>query len=104
MTGREVPAMTRRKLAAKVAQRAGISRRAADRAIRAFLEAVVDELRCGRSVELVGFGRFGVRRASARTGRNIKTGKPVRIPAGWKPFFRSGKGLKTAVAGRRRSK
>lgn len=100
MNGREGRAITRRKLAERVALKAGISQRAADRAIRALLETVVGELRRGRSIELVGFGRFGVRLAKPRTGRNLRTGRPVRIPAGRKPFFRPGKKMKAAVAGR----
>ncbi|MEO0085404.1 MAG: HU family DNA-binding protein, partial [candidate division WOR-3 bacterium] len=96
--------VTRRQLAEIVARKAGISRRAADRAIRVFLAAVTGVIRHGITVELVGFGRFGVRWAKARTGRNMKTGRPVRIPAGRRPFFKPGKELKAAaaVSGRKR--
>lgn len=92
--------MTRRELAARLAQKADVSARTANRILKAFVETVTGELRRGRSVEFVGFGRFGVRRAKARTGRNMKTGRPVRVPAGRKPYFRPGKELKEAVSRR----
>lgn len=92
--------MARRELAARLAQQVNVSVRTADRILKCFVEIVSGELGRGRSVEFVGFGRFGVRRAKARTGRNMKTGRPVRIPAGRKPYFKPGKGLKRTVSGR----
>lgn len=69
----------------------------AARALDATLAAVSEALEQGDTVTLVGFGSFYVGDRAARTGRNPRTGKNIKIKAAKVPKFRAGKGLKDAV-------
>ncbi len=57
-------------------------------------DEIVDALARGDRVELRGFGAFSVKHRPARTGRNPRTGDPVRINEKWTPFFKAGKELR----------
>jgi DNA-binding protein HU-beta len=80
-----------------IAKHAEISKAAAGRALDAVVAGVVEALKSGDSVTLVGFGSFYVGERAARTGRNPRTGKDIKIKAAKLPKFRAGKGLKDAV-------
>jgi DNA-binding protein HU-beta len=80
-----------------VAAQAEISKATAGRALDAVVAGVVEALKGGDSVTLVGFGSFYVGERAARTGRNPRTGKNIKIQAAKVPKFRAGKGLKDAV-------
>jgi DNA-binding protein HU-beta len=58
---------------------------------------IAGELKKGGSVQLTGFGNFLTRKRAARTGRNPRTGKELKIKASIVPAFRAGKGLKDLV-------
>ena len=90
--------MTKQDLVAKMADAAGISKKAAEESLNAFVDNVKGALKKGDSVTLVGFGTFGVSNRQARTGRNPQTGATIQIPARKVPTFKAGKGLKDAVA------
>lgn len=89
--------MTKQELVTKIAQDANLSKRAAEDALNAFVNAVKESLSKGESVSLVGFGTFSVSERAARKGRNPQTGAEIEIPARKVPVFRAGKGLKEAV-------
>ncbi len=89
--------MTKQELVTKIAQEANLSKRAAEDALNAFINAVKESLAKGESVSLVGFGTFSVSERAARKGRNPQTGAEIEIPARKVPVFRAGKGLKEAV-------
>ncbi len=80
-----------------VAEQADLSKAAATRAVDAVVSAVTEALRDGDQVTLVGFGTFSVRDRAARTGRDPRTGKSIKIKASKVPGFKSGKALKDAV-------
>lgn len=80
-----------------VAAKADMSKADAAVAVDAVLDAVVDALKEGQQVALVGFGTFQVKRREARQGRNPQTGAPIDIPASNVPSFKAGKGLKDSV-------
>jgi DNA-binding protein HU-beta len=80
-----------------IAKQAEISKAAAGRALDATVAGVMDALKSGDTVTLVGFGSFYVGERAARTGRNPRTGKNIKIRAAKVPKFRAGKGLKDAV-------
>ena len=80
-----------------VADRAGLSRNDAMRAVETMLEVITSTLKRGDEVRLVGFGNFSVTRRKASTGRNPRTGEPMQIKAVSQPKFRPGKVLKDAV-------
>lgn len=81
-----------------VAERTGLSKKDADKAVAAFTDVVADSLKSGDKVVLVGFGTFEVKERSARIGRNPRTKEAIEIPASKAPVFKAGKGLKDAIA------
>ena len=92
-----VSGTNKNELVAKVADKAGLSKKAAESAVNAVIEAVGDSLRSGEKVSVVGFGTFEVRERAARKGRNPQTGKEISIPASRTPAFKAGKSLKDLV-------
>ena len=89
--------MNKTELIAAVADKADISKADAGAAIDALLEVVGKALKKKDKVSLVGFGTFMVRERAARTGRNPKTGAPLKIKASKTPSFKAGKALKDAI-------
>jgi DNA-binding protein HU-beta len=89
--------MNKSELIDAIAAQADISKAAAGRALDGAIEAVKGALQKGDAVTLVGFGTFHVGERAARTGRNPRTGKNIKIKAAKVPKFRPGKGLKDAV-------
>jgi DNA-binding protein HU-beta len=89
--------MNKQELIAHVADRGGLSRNDAMRAVETMLEVITSTLKRGDEVRLVGFGNFSVTRRKASTGRNPRTGEPMQIKATSQPKFRPGKVLKDAV-------
>ncbi|KRC20199.1 HU family DNA-binding protein [Acidovorax sp. Root219] len=89
--------MNKTELIEQMADKAGISKAAAGAALEAATEAIKTTLKKGGAVTLVGFGSFSVTKRAARTGRNPKTGEPLKIKARKSPKFTAGKGLKDAL-------
>ena len=89
--------MNKQELIGQVAERAGLSRNDASRAVETMLELITSTLKRGDEIRLVGFGNFSVTRRKASTGRNPRTGEPMQIKATSQPKFRPGKVLKDAV-------
>ena len=91
--------MNKTELIAAVAEKAELSKKDAEKAVKAFTDAVTEELVKGGKVQLVGFGNFEVTREAARVARNPKTGEPMNVEASKTPKFKAGKALKDAVNG-----
>lgn len=89
--------MNKAELVAAVAEKAEISKKDAEAAVKAFTDVVAEELKKGEKVQLVGFGTFEVAKRNARTGKNPQTGKAIKIPACKAPKFKAGKALKETV-------
>jgi DNA-binding protein HU-beta len=89
--------MNKAELIDAVAEKAGLSKADAGRALDVTFEAIARALKKGDKVALVGFGTFVVRKRAARTGRNPKTGAPIKIAASKAPAFKAGKALKDSV-------
>lgn len=89
--------MQKSDLVGKIADEAGISKAAADRALASLLGNVSKALQKGERVSLVGFGTFSVSKRAARTGRNPQTGEAIQIKASKVPKFSAGKTLKEVV-------
>ena len=79
---------------AAIAEEAGISKKDAEAALKAFVNTVEKELKDGGKVQLVGFGTFEVSKRAARTGRNPQTGEAMEISASRSPRFKAGKAFK----------
>ncbi len=90
--------MTKVELINAVAQSAEITKKDAEKAVNATIEAITEALAGGEKVSLVGFGTFETRERPARTGRNPRTKETIEIPASVAPAFKAGKALKDAVA------
>ncbi len=89
--------MNKSEFVAAIAENAGLTKADAEKALKAFEEVVVKELKDGGKVQLVGFGTFEVSERAARTGRNPQTNKTIEIPASKAPRFKAGKALKDAL-------
>ena len=89
--------MNKTELVAAVAEQADISKKDAEKALKAFVDVVTEEMKKGEIVQLVGFGTFEVSERAAREGRNPQTGKTMKIEACKAPKFKAGKALKDAV-------
>jgi DNA-binding protein HU-beta len=89
--------MNKTELISAIAAKSEMTKKDAEKALRAFEDAVTEELVKGGKVQLVGFGTFDVASRAAREGRNPQTGEPMPIPASNAPRFKVGKALKDAV-------
>ena len=89
--------MNKTELIAAVAEKAEISKKDAEKAVKAFTDVVAEELVKGEKVQLVGFGNFEVSERPAREGRNPRTGETMTIAASKTPKFKPGKALKDEI-------
>ena len=89
--------MNKTELVAAMADAAEISKKDAEKALKAFTDVVADELKKGGKVQLVGFGTFEVSERAAREGRNPQSGEVMKIAASKAPKFKAGKALKDVV-------
>ena len=89
--------MNKVELVAAVAEKANLSKKDADKAVAAVLDAVKEAVAKGDKVSLIGFGTFEVRERAARVGRNPQTKAEIKIEASKQPVFKAGQALKKAV-------
>ena len=89
--------MNKTELVAAIAENAEISKKDAEKALKAFADVVAEELKKGEKVQLVGFGTFEVSERAAREGRTPQTGETMTLAACKAPKFKAGKALKDAV-------
>ena len=89
--------MNKAELVAAMAEKAELSKKDAEAALKAFTDVVAEELKKGEKIQLVGFGTFEVAERPARTGRNPMTGKTIEIAASKSPKFKAGKALKDSL-------
>ena len=85
--------MNKTELVAAIAEQTELSKKDAEKALKAFTDIVADELKKGEKVQLVGFGTFEVSERAAREGRNPQSGEPMTIAASKAPKFKAGKAL-----------
>ena len=89
--------MNKTELIAAIAGKAELSKKDAEKALSAMLDTIVDELKNGQKVQIVGFGTFESRERAARKGINPLTKQEISIPASKVPAFKAGKAFKDAV-------
>ena len=90
--------MNKTELIAAVAEKAGMSKKDADNAVNAVINAIVEAVANDEKVQIVGFGTFEARCRSERQGREPRTNSPITIPASKVPAFKAGKAFKDATA------
>jgi DNA-binding protein HU-beta len=90
--------MSKTDLVGAVAAKTETSKKDAEKAVNATLEAITQALANGDKVQLIGFGTFEVKERAERIGRNPQTKQEIIIPASKLPSFKAGKALKDAVS------
>ena len=94
---RRIYSMNKAELVSAIAEKTELKKVEAEKAVKAFVEVVTEELKKGGKVQLVGFGTFEVSKRPAREGRNPQTKKTIKIPASNAAKFKAGKALKDAI-------
>lgn len=89
--------MNKSELVAVMAEKAGLTKKDAEKALNAFFDGVIDALKGGDKVQLIGFGSFEVKTRAERKGRNPQTKQEITIPASKVPAFKVGKAFKDAI-------
>ena len=89
--------MNKTELIAAIAEKAEISKKDSEKALKAFIDVVAEQLKNDDKVQLAGFGTFEVSKRAAREGRNPQTGQTMKIDACKAPKFKAGKALKDAI-------
>ena len=86
--------MNKTELVAAIVEKAGISKKDAEKAVAAFVDVVTDALKKDDKVQLIGFGTFSVVKRKARTGMNPQTKEKIKIPASKAIKFKAGAAFK----------
>lgn len=89
--------MNKTELVAAISEKTELTKKDSEKALKALIDVVAEELKKGEKVQLVGFGTFEVSERAARTGKNPQTGAEIKIAACKAPKFKAGKALKEAV-------
>ena len=89
--------MNKEQLVAKIAEKSGLKKPEAQKALAAFQEAITESVAAGEKVQLIGFGTFDVRERAARTARNPRTGEAIKVAASKQPTFKAGSKLRAAA-------
>ena len=89
--------MNRTELISAMSEKSELTKVDTEKALKAFIDTVTEELKNGGKIQLVGFGSFEVAERAARKGRNPKTSEEIMIPASKSPKFKVGKALKDIV-------
>ena len=94
---RRIYSMNKAELVSAIAEKTELKKVEAEKAVKAFVEVVTEELKKGGKVQLVGFGTFEVSKRAAREGRNPQTGDSIKIAAKNVVKFKPGAELDTHV-------
>ena len=86
--------MNRVELVAAMADKAGLAKKDAEKALKAFTDVVAEELKKGEKVQLVGFGTFEVAERAERKAKNPQSGEEMIVPACKQPRWKCGKAMK----------
>lgn len=89
--------MNKTELVAAISEKTELTKKDSEKALKALIDVVAEELKKGEKVQLVGFGTFEVSERAARTGKNPQTGAEIKIAACKAPKFKAGKALKDEV-------
>ncbi|MCQ2507847.1 MAG: HU family DNA-binding protein [Dorea sp.] len=89
--------MNKVELITEIANRAELSKKDSEKAVKAFIDIVTEQLKNDNKVQLIGFGTFEASQRESREGRNPQTGETMTIAACKAPKFKAGKALKDAI-------
>ena len=91
--------MTKSQLSAHIAEKAGISKKAAADIIDELAAVAYSEAKNNKQFTLPGIGKLVLNNRKARKGRNPATGQEIDIPAKTVVKFRVAKACKDAILG-----
>lgn len=89
--------MNKTEFIAAVAEKEGIDKKCAEKAVNAVFSTITETLAKGEKIQVLGFGSFEVREKAEKQARNPRTGETITVPASKAPVFKAGKALKDAV-------
>ncbi len=89
--------MNKAELISAIAEKSELTKKDSEKALNAMLDSVVEALKKGDKVQIIGFGTFEAKKRNAREGINPRTGKPIKIAAATVPSFKAGKALKDSI-------
>ena len=89
--------MKKSELVAAMAEKTDLTKKDAEKALKAFTDVVAEELKKGGKIQLVGFGTFEVAERKARECINPRTKEKIKVPAAKAPKFKAGNQLKSVV-------
>ncbi|MGN0498929.1 MAG: HU family DNA-binding protein [Acutalibacteraceae bacterium] len=89
--------MNKTELVAAVAEKSGLTKKDAEKAVSSVIETIIESVANGEKVQVVGFGTFEQRQRNARTGCDPRTKQQIEIPASKVPAFKAGNAFKEAV-------
>lgn len=92
-----IVSLTKKDLAEKVAETAGVTKKQATETVNATFNAIAEALADGNEVSVAGFGKFEIAKRAERQGVNPATGEKITIAASKSPKFKAAKALKDAV-------
>lgn len=80
-----------------VAEKIAFTKKDSEKAVNAVLDGIMETVKKGEKVQIIGFGTFEKRKRAAKIGRNPSTGQQIKIPATNVPVFKAGKSFKELV-------
>ena len=89
--------MNKAQLINAIAAKCDLPKKDIDAVVNATFDTIIETMKAGEKVQIVGFGRFEVRERPARTGRNPMTGEAIEIEASRSAAFKAGNALKEAL-------
>ncbi len=89
--------MTKTDLVNAIAEKAGLTKADAARALEAMMESVEEGLKKDGKVTITGFCTFTAKKKAATTARNPRTGAVVPVPAKITVTIKAGSKLKEAL-------
>ena len=89
--------MNKAQLINAIAAKCNLPKKDIDAVVNATFDSIIETMKAGEKVQIVGFGRFEVRERPARTGRNPLTGEAIEIAASRSAAFKAGNALKDAL-------
>ncbi len=89
--------MNKTQLIQKIAENGNMTKKDAEAALKAVVDAISDAVASGEKVQISGFGNFDVKAREARMGRNPKTGESVEIAASKRIVFSAAQALKDKI-------
>ncbi len=89
--------MNKTQLIQKIAENGNMTKKDAEIALKAVIDAISDSVVSGEKVQVAGFGSFDVKARDARMGRNPKTGEAVEIAASKRIVFTAAQSLKDKI-------